>query len=95
MKNYSAKELSDFRFLLICKLESALKQYEEIRRRLNAYSYEKDLKNKSESSKNSEERERLSYSANRLKKYLNSLTSSLLRIENGTYGIPGIYNYSE
>lgn len=92
MKNYSAKELSDFRFMLLCKLESALKQYEEIRRRLNAFTLEKDLKNKSGHANINDERERLSYSATRLKKYLNSLTSSLLRIENGTYGIPGLNN---
>jgi DnaK suppressor protein len=92
MKNYSPKELSDFRLILVRKLEDTTLQYQETLNRLNELreigTRDTDsLRLNDDDAGDIAEREELNYEAGRLKKYLDSLSAALLRVENGTYGI--------
>jgi len=89
MNSYSKQELQEFRELIVKKHQTAQEEYEDILQQLTDNST-KDTDpvwfNANHISEISS-REELSINAARLKKFMDSLSLALMRIENGTYGI--------
>jgi DnaK suppressor protein len=89
MTAYSKQELQEFKELILQKHRNAQEEYTEILQQLNDNST-KDTDpvwfNANHISEISA-REEMSINAARLKKFMDSLSMALARIENGTYGI--------
>jgi len=89
MRTYSKKELQEFKDLILKKRQEAIDDYDFVLQRLNGNNT-KDTDPLWLNANNAVEVtliEELSRDAERLLKFINSLTSALARIENGTYGV--------
>ena len=89
---YSDAELQEFKELILSKLESAKKDYEELRAAIT-HSASNGVEDTSPTFKVLEEgasslsKEELGQLAQRQYKFIQSLEAALIRIENKTYGI--------
>lgn len=89
MNVYSKEELQEFKELILKKLETAKSEHAALIQHLNDNSTRDTdpLWLNANYVTESSSREETAFTASRLKKFIESLTAALKRIETGTYGI--------
>lgn len=97
MNPYSAKELSDFRFRLVNRLEETIALYQDLLKNLEQLKSRKLMSVILDKDKqlSATEEEKLRNKAGRLRKYIQHITNTIIRIDNGTYFYKRLINDTE